>query len=342
MGDVAAALGLFERSLAIAPDYFIALRDKGIVLGLLGRKREAAECLSRSLRMNPTNWPAGFWLRKFASPEEAAALIEEVRPDRSGSCAAPPQPAQEEKTRHGEVEVIGNLLGAAEHRRQMVDIWRRLSARSAHRIGNQLFAARGALRTLEQLRDPQSAEAVLDLRASLQRIAGVTREFQTFSSNEPPRRRITEIGPLVRDIARRYGALAEGTAVTARVADDLPRCSLDRTQMDDALGELVENALHQTPRGGRVTLSAEAFHEEGEPRVRILVEDTGPGIAPQVKQRLFEPFVTTRPGGSGLGLAIVKQIVENHGGTIRETGKPGEGARFEVQLPALPSEEARP
>ena len=57
------------------------------------------------------------------------------------------------------------------------------------------------------------------------------------------------------------------------------------------------------------------------------------------KEAVFRPFVSRRPGGTGLGLAIVRQIVENHKGTIRETGKVGEGARFEIELPALPDEE---
>jgi two-component system sensor histidine kinase AtoS len=60
------------------------------------------------------------------------------------------------------------------------------------------------------------------------------------------------------------------------------------------------------------------------------------------KPRLFEAFFSTRPGGSGLGLAIVKQIVENHGGRIRETGTPGKGGRFEVELPAAPTQENQP
>jgi len=65
-------------------------------------------------------------------------------------------------------------------------------------------------------------------------------------------------------------------------------------------------------------------------------------VVSENKSRIFLPFVSMRPGGTGLGLAIVRQTIENHGGTIRETGTPGKGARFEIELPALPDEEKKP
>ena len=74
-------------------------------------------------------------------------------------------------------------------------------------------------------------------------------------------------------------------------------------------------------------------------KVVVSVEDSGPGVPAESKDRIFEAFFSTRPGGSGLGLAIVRQIIENHGGRIRETGTPGAGARFEIELPALPKQE---
>ena len=67
--------------------------------------------------------------------------------------------------------------------------------------------------------------------------------------------------------------------------------------------------------------------------VTFAVLDHGPGVPPEVAQRLFTPFFTTRKEGMGLGLSIVKGIVEAHHGLIRETGEPGNGARFEIYLP---------
>jgi signal transduction histidine kinase len=74
--------------------------------------------------------------------------------------------------------------------------------------------------------------------------------------------------------------------------------------------------------------------------LQITVEDRGPGVPYGDKRRIFEPFVSTQPGGTGLGLAIVAQIVNNHRGTVRETGIPGSGARFVIDLPAQTSQES--
>jgi len=122
----------------------------------------------------------------------------------------------------------------------------------------------------------------------------------------------------------------------------MPACRFDRSQMDQAIGEVLENAFHHVPAGGRIDVSVHALEAPGRQRVRVTIQDSGPGVAPAIKADIFKPFVTKRPGGSGLGLAIVRQIVENHEGTIRETGEPGRGARFEIDLPAADDREMQP
>jgi signal transduction histidine kinase len=67
--------------------------------------------------------------------------------------------------------------------------------------------------------------------------------------------------------------------------------------------------------------------------VAIEVADDGPGIAPELRERLFDPFVSTKDGGTGLGLALTHQIVKDHGGAIHVTSRPGEGATFTIELP---------
>lgn len=220
--------------------------------------------------------------------------------------------------------------------------WRSLSARSAHRIGNQLFAARGALRTLRNMSVPAALEAVADLERSLNRIRLILREFQTFGKAEPPHLRPTRIGPVIEQVVRRYRNMSIDTQWTIHLSRRLPFCRLDQDQFEQALGELLENAIHHTPTGGQISVAARAVRSRKPPGIRITAENTGPGVPDADKERIFEPFVSTRPGGTGLGLAIVKQIVEQQGGTVRETGRPGKGARFEIELPAVQKSEAKP
>lgn len=107
----------------------------------------------------------------------------------------------------------------------------------------------------------------------------------------------------------------------------------DRQALSGALTSLLENALQASPAGGTVRLVAQAGTG---PFVAFRVEDEGPGIAEEGRERLFEPFYTTRAEGSGLGLAIVKQVADAHGGWVEVDSKPGMGSRFTLFLPLRP------
>jgi signal transduction histidine kinase len=125
--------------------------------------------------------------------------------------------------------------------------------------------------------------------------------------------------------------------LTLDAASGLPSVEADAARIAQVTGNLIENAVFQTPEGGSVRLSAEV--EEG--RVRVAVEDTGPGIEPEELERIFDRFYRVDPsrtratGGAGLGLTIAKQLVEAHGGVIYAQSTPGVGSRFVFELPAV-------
>jgi two-component system sensor histidine kinase BaeS len=134
------------------------------------------------------------------------------------------------------------------------------------------------------------------------------------------------------------GFATRGVQLATRVDHHLARLAVDRDRMGQVLGDLLDNALRHTPRGGVVTITAQAAHPGA---VRIVVEDTGEGIEPQHLPHLFERFYrvdTARDrdhGGSGIGLAITKALVEAHGGTITATSAgPGHGTSVGILLPA--------
>ncbi len=98
---------------------------------------------------------------------------------------------------------------------------------------------------------------------------------------------------------------------------------------------LINNA--RDAGASRIEIVADAMHHEGRRLVRLAVEDTGPGISPEVLPRLFRTFVTSKPRGkgTGLGLRICQRIVEEMGGTIAASNRPEGGARFEILLPTV-------
>jgi signal transduction histidine kinase len=148
---------------------------------------------------------------------------------------------------------------------------------------------------------------------------------------------------------------------TARLVRERPDCGADMglevrgeatlIEADEDLlhrvvSNLVINAVQACKGQGTVTVTVGPAHPSDLPPgadietpVQLIVEDDGPGIDPDVLDRLFEPFVSRRAGGSGLGLAIVQRAVEAHRGLVLVDSMPGKGARFTVYLPSRPFRE---
>ncbi len=150
-----------------------------------------------------------------------------------------------------------------------------------------------------------------------------------------------------------------GAALTQRLAASLPhgvsdRISLsvdlapvgeitvDERKLERVVVNLVRNACEAVVGSGHVSVYGEQPEDQPD-SVRIIVEDDGPGIPPQVRANLFDAFVTAgKPGGTGLGLAIVRKIVEEHGGSVSVQSEAGRGTRFIVTLPRHPSRDRLP
>jgi signal transduction histidine kinase len=118
------------------------------------------------------------------------------------------------------------------------------------------------------------------------------------------------------------------------VHSDLPNVTLGREQLVQVLLNLILNAADAVSAGGHIRVEAVRAAQG----VRLSVADDGPGIAPEVRERLFEPFVTTKEvgKGTGLGLAVCRGLVEAAGGTIELDQSVARGARFVIELPAAP------
>jgi NtrC-family two-component system sensor histidine kinase KinB len=141
---------------------------------------------------------------------------------------------------------------------------------------------------------------------------------------------------LLRAVTKNFAPQAERKSVQLRTDFDeaAPDISADPVKLSWVVSNLIANALRYTPAGGRITVSSRA----AERAVRVQVDDTGPGIPSEIRQRLFERFTQwnvngAAPGSAGLGLAIAKEIVEAHVGRIFVDSKLGKGTCFTVELP---------
>jgi two-component system, cell cycle sensor histidine kinase and response regulator CckA len=142
------------------------------------------------------------------------------------------------------------------------------------------------------------------------------------------------------DMLRRL--IGEDVVLISDLSPRLDPVRADRAQIEQVIVNLVVNARDAMPHGGRITLATANVRVEPGDFVRFTVRDTGVGIDPQARARLFEPFYTTKgPGkGTGLGLATVYGIVKRAGGHVRVESEPGRGALFEVLLPRSASDAA--
>ncbi len=202
----------------------------------------------------------------------------------------------------------------------------RVAAGVAHEIRNPLAAMR--LRAENGLagddeRRQRALAAVLEQIGRLDRLLG---ELLAMTQRRDP-------VPELVDIAALFAACIERNAVQAAagtvelVSEGAGTADLDAALIGRALDNLVSNAIQHTPPGGRVSLRAEHAGKV----LRLVVDDSGPGVAPGLRDTLFEPFVTGRADGTGLGLAIARELVEAHGGRL-SLAAPAKGARFVIEL----------
>ena len=110
----------------------------------------------------------------------------------------------------------------------------------------------------------------------------------------------------------------------------------DAGKLRQVIANVVVNAAEATQPSGTITIDAHATGDQAT----LTIADDGPGIAPEIKNQLFEPFVTTKPHGTGLGLAIAHAIVDAHGGRISIESSPELGTLVSLQLPVSPPQEA--
>jgi len=121
--------------------------------------------------------------------------------------------------------------------------------------------------------------------------------------------------------------------LSERITEAIPRCKVDQFRLIQVFRNIFENSLAACPRSVRIEIACSKASVRGHAGVRIQIRDNGPGLAPEQRARIFEPFYTTKTKGTGLGMAIAKRIIEAHGGSIEVGNGPGPGAEIIMGLP---------
>lgn len=159
----------------------------------------------------------------------------------------------------------------------------------------------------------------------------MTQDFIELSRSYEPRRHPEDVNQVLESALEdvRSRLKVQGVALERKLSQELPPVSLDRDLLREALGNLLDNALDAMGGAGRLTVATQQVR--GEAVLRLT--NTGGEVLPEVRDKLFQPFFTTKERGTGLGLVIARRLVESHGGTLNLVqGTPG-CATFEIKLP---------
>jgi two-component system sensor histidine kinase AtoS len=166
------------------------------------------------------------------------------------------------------------------------------------------------------------------------RLNGLVGRLLYFARTGWDERRPVDLNAVIRETVEllRAQAEAQDVRIDADLGADLPAVAGSAAALQQVSLNLATNALQAMPTGGVLHLQTRAAANPR--RVELLVADTGPGVPPEARARLFEPFFTTRPDGTGLGLALCREIVRQHGGDLALEDGDAPGAAFRVRLPA--------
>jgi len=227
---------------------------------------------------------------------------------------------------------------------ERVAAWQEIARRLAHEIKNPLTPIQMSMETLRKTykkKHPsfdeifeESTATVLEEAGRLKRIVA---EFSEFARMPKPNKVSLDIGDI---ISAQLALYAGSTRIEKHLAEPLPKIQGDKDTLSQLLLNLIENARDATRdvAEGAVGVTTEVTREGRA--VAIHIDDNGPGVSAEARDKLFTPYYTTKHahGGTGLGLAIAHRIVSDHGGKISIGQSPMGGARFSVELPILGEE----
>lgn len=210
--------------------------------------------------------------------------------------------------------------------------WQEIARRLAHEIKNPLTPIQLTIQEMVDQYDGSDAHYTQLLREchgiineEIENLRRLVREFSDFGRLPELHLAAGDLHGLLREVPKLY----PHREIRLNLAPALPTLEYDEDRLRRVFINLIENAIQADPAGGPVEIST---HSIGE-RIEIAVRDHGPGVAPELREKIFQPYFSTKKTGIGLGLAITRKMVEEHGGEIFVDAAPGGGSVFIIRLP---------
>lgn len=219
-----------------------------------------------------------------------------------------------------------------------------MAAGMAHEVRNPLASLIGSMQLLrEELKLNEENSHLLDIALrETDKLNLIITNFLTYTRPVPLNKRQCDIKELINDaltFLKKSKEYREDISIITEFPEGELTANVDPHQINQVLWNLSINALQAVDGDGEIKVSARKVKRSLQPGdhledyIEITFIDNGAGIAPEIRDKIFYPFFTTKEGGSGLGLAIVQRVIEDHQGTIRVDSKVGKGTRFAIYLP---------
>jgi signal transduction histidine kinase len=210
-----------------------------------------------------------------------------------------------------------------------------LSAGMAHEIRNPLGSITGAVEILEEMtpQEDQRREFVDIVQKEMNRLSTIVASQLDLVRSTPQERAPCDLRRVVKSVTElsRRQAEQQEVKISVELDEEFTTVEADEQGLRQAVLNLLINAIQSMPDGGQVRIRADSNGD----RLRIIVDDEGPGLSAEALEHAFDPFFTTKQHGTGLGLSIAFQIVDQHGGDLRAENRDDGGARFVMELPVL-------
>lgn len=213
-----------------------------------------------------------------------------------------------------------------------------IAAGVAHEVNNPLTTVSGWLQLLLAETDPdEKRRGALELMSEeINRISGIIRHLLSFGRRRPPEPQLVQANRLLSEVLTllRYQFRTDNIELITDLAADLPTVRGTPDQLKQVFLNIIMNARQAMPQGGTLTVTS-GVNEDGA--VEVVLADTGCGMSDAVKNKLFQPYYTTKKGrgGSGMGMFLSRNIVKEHGGRLLVSSQPNEGTVVVVILPAF-------
>ena len=209
----------------------------------------------------------------------------------------------------------------------------------AHDFNNLLAGLFGNIEMAKRHLNSESGayRYIVSACKAMERATSLTKQLLTFAKGGDPIREALSLAELIDETAR-FCLRGSNVRLQLQIAPDLWMVDADKGQLSQVISNLVINAKQAMPEGGKISINAENFSQKNTNWVRLLVQDQGEGIEPELLDKIFDPYFTTKTEGSGLGLATCYSIISKHKGQIMVDSVPGLGTTFTMLLPTVTAE----